>query len=192
MVSGSGSRPPGGAGRGGWFIRLLIAAYHALVGSAAIRQVGWYSVSSGVPRHRAQRDGQGLPSRRWSWAQARVSLPTGCRSERRSLPSACQTSQPDTAVQPAKEQRSYITDWGTIPHTTDPRAEKWRCLAAPPSLGRKRPRKQTARPEPHCCGAQRSRTIVRPQVTLCNAAFTNAGQQSYPLVASGHLRKPQV
>ena len=34
-----------------------------------------------------------------------------------------------------------VEDWGTIPiRPTDPRAEKWRCLAAPPSLGRKRPR----------------------------------------------------
>jgi hypothetical protein len=74
-------------------------------------------------------------------------------------------------------------------HPTAERRKKWRRLAAPPSLGRKRPRSRQRDQGPHCCGAQRRWIIIRRQATFRAAAFTKAGQQGYPLVASSHLRK---
>jgi hypothetical protein len=66
--------------------------------------------------------------------------------------------------------------------------EKWRRLAAPPSLGRKRPRKQTARPRAvllRCTtyAGYRSSTSEIP-----HRSITKAGQECYSLVASGSLR----
>ena len=43
---------------------------------------------------------------------------------------------------------------------------------------------------PHCCGAQRRRTIIRLQVRFCSAAFTKAGHRGYSLVTTP-LREPQ-
>ena len=43
---------------------------------------------------------------------------------------------------------------------------------------------------PHCCGAQRRRSIIRLQVRFCSAAFTKAGHRGYSLVTTP-LREPQ-
>jgi hypothetical protein len=48
--------------------------------------------------------------------------------------------------------------------------KKRRCPEAPPSLGRKRPRKQTAQLSLHCCDAQPSKPVVRVQVGFRSAA----------------------
>jgi hypothetical protein len=56
---------------------------------------------------------------------------------------------------------------------------------APPSLGRKRPRKQTVRLASRCCSAKRRRTGVGAQVKCRGAASIGAGQAGYWRVAAG-------
>jgi hypothetical protein len=47
--------------------------------------------------------------------------------------------------------------------------------------------------EPHCCGAQSRRTIVRQQGKTSHCSIhESAGQRGDPLVASGRLLKPPV